>query len=98
MEKFTKGPWHVSDPNDHKNADIGISDGVFVLADMTNDIAENGYDQKANAKVMAAAPDLYEALQEVVQWIDGWSPSFCDDEEWQATADKIEAALSKATA
>lgn len=87
MEKFTKGPWHVSDPNDHKNADIGISDGVFVLADMTNDIAENGYDQKANAKVMAAAPDLYEALQAMLEFPNA-GPSH----------DMARAALSKATA
>jgi hypothetical protein len=89
MNKFTKGPWHVSDPNDHKNADIGISDGVFVLADMTNDIAENGYDQKANAKLIAAAPDLYEALQELVD-------SHSENANFPAI-NKARAALAKAS-
>lgn len=39
---------------------------------------------------------LFEVLQEVNEWIKAWDPNFIYDEEWQATSDKIDAALSLA--
>jgi hypothetical protein len=50
----------------------------------------------ANAPLIAAAPDLFEALAEVMEWIDNWSPNFVMDDEWPDTQDKIEAVLAKA--
>lgn len=39
--------------------------------------------------------ELAVALEEVSQWIDGWSPPFIYDDEWPETAHKIKAALEK---
>lgn len=38
---------------------------------------------------------LREALSETLEWIKLWEPNFIYDDEWQATRDKIDAALSK---
>jgi hypothetical protein len=37
-----------------------------------------------------------DALREVMQWIDNWSPPFVEDDEWPATAAKAKAALTRA--
>jgi hypothetical protein len=52
----------------------------------------------ANARLIAAAPDLLAALTEVLEWIRNWSPEFAQDDEWPATATKASAAIAKATA
>jgi hypothetical protein len=38
---------------------------------------------------------LREVLTEVQQWIKNWDPSFIHDDEWPATAQKIEEALKQ---
>lgn len=53
-------------------------------------------DSAAASHLVAAAPDLLEALQEVMQWIGGWDPSFTQDDEWPSTADKARYAIAKA--
>ena len=40
---------------------------------------------------------LREALTEVKQWISNWDPAFIYDDEWPATAQKIEEALKQGT-
>lgn len=37
---------------------------------------------------------MREALKEVMEWIDNWSPSFVYDDEWRATKARVDAALS----
>ena len=60
--KFTKGPWWSSKPKgEHRS---------FVMADCVR-IATVPYNSgrtntKANADLIAAAPDLYEALSDIV--------------------------------
>ena len=39
------------------------------------------------------AERLEAALREVRKWIDNWSPSFVEDDEWPAAADRMNAAL-----
>ena len=36
----------------------------------------------SEAKFTEAAPELYEALIEVMQWIKNWDVPFLDDDEW----------------
>lgn len=43
-----------------------------------------------------AATEVVEALKEVMEWIDNWSPPFTDDDEWPATQAKVFAALRSA--
>ena len=48
------------------------------------------------ACVQNAAPELYEALKDVMGWITAWNPNFEHDDEWPATRDKANAALASA--
>lgn len=43
------------------------------------------------------ADELLDALKTVMQWIDGWSPSFEYDPSWPEDRDKARAAIAKAT-
>jgi hypothetical protein len=58
--KWTTGPWYVGEPNDKSEHSIGIHGADWVLAEMCDDATDQ--DQDANAHLIAAAPDLYEAL------------------------------------
>lgn len=59
--KFTPGPWHAHYPSWHpwENA-IAISDGMG--ADICWTTTEPAHDAQANAHLIAAAPDLLNAL------------------------------------
>lgn len=67
MTGFTKGPW---------TSGIGTSTGMVVRANHEPKVRRNvascgGMNREANAHLIAAAPDLYEALDRLVNWI--WS-------------------------
>ena len=89
----TPGPWHVCD------ADIAVN--PFIVVDDANmsvaDCACFSTRREANARLIAAAPDLLEALRQVMGWIDGWDPNFIHDADWPETAHHIRAAISRAT-
>jgi hypothetical protein len=81
MTKFTKGPWEYDTClADHGNkstpiyseadgADADLYEPVCIIPH--DDITEAGYEQvKANAHLIAAAPDLYEALYKMSQYPD----------------------------
>ncbi len=51
---------------------------------------------EANAHLIAAAPELYAALANVMQWIMAWDVAFQDDDEWKPDRDAAYAALAKA--
>lgn len=59
--KFTPGPWHVGDTN-RANQQVFDADS-WNVASCTIPNRPRG-EAEANARLMAAAPDLYEALQE----------------------------------
>jgi len=72
----TKGPWEFRVA---PNGDCGIhADGTGVFAEAFADIRlarENAREEaKSNARLISAAPDLLEALQLVVDEIDGTFP------------------------
>ena len=77
MSKFkhTPGPWKV-DPN--YPHDIQTESGVIEIA--TTSIALSGglpakyEDRKANARLIAAAPELLEALQDAVEYLKNYLP------------------------
>ena len=68
MNKHTSGPWSIGNANLKEEAEVGIHGPGpygFVICDMSAD----GYDedtQKANARLIAAAPDLLDALEAMV--------------------------------
>lgn len=95
----TKGPWRirVNKNDDQDTCDMSICGDIFVLADINGPQYEH---QKANARLISAAPDLLEAAQLFVAYDTG-----CDDDEndvaiMLAYADAkkaIVAAIAKAT-
>jgi hypothetical protein len=68
--KFTKGPWLVGDPNNVSGlAGIGIHADDYVIADMCLDVPSI-FNQRANARLMAAAPELFNALSVLIDAAD----------------------------
>ena len=67
--KFTPGPWGV---NTGGEVVCDVNDFQWVMAQSRGD------DDLANAHLIAAAPELYEALADLVQAFDGepgWGPA-----------------------
>lgn len=62
--KFTPGPWMVHKRNDEDNATLVVSDGENI-ADCNFFPRKNAHH---NAHLIAAAPDLYQALAEIDRW------------------------------
>ena len=92
--KFTKGPWSFHELQD------GARDGLGYIrcdADFL-EIAHHGDDRRsratnlANAALLSAAPDMFEALSEAVDVLDG----MCDDEINAELMPRLRAALAKA--
>lgn len=91
---YTPKPWVVEEDGDglliRMEALAGVDEYLAVYASPDKGRRE------ADAYLIAAAPDLYEALARVMTWIGNWSPSFTEDEEWAADDQAASAALAKA--
>jgi hypothetical protein len=63
-EKHTPGPWKIGTPPPNGEQTIGTQSGMMVAVAVTG----VNFEQQtiANAKLIAAAPDLLEALQSIV--------------------------------
>lgn len=65
--KHTKGPWHITEPNAINGKRFICTepaDGVFYTIAITmGDAAWSHINDAANARLIAAAPDLLSALQ-----------------------------------
>lgn len=69
--KYTPGPWRAEG---WKGVVVNGSDGV-TLALCPGDATKNGLEQvQANAKLIAAAPELVEALELCRTWFDCYGP------------------------
>lgn len=99
--KHTPGPWSS---NPFSMTGAVWAENEFIASVYPN--APKGWDglsayhrsdeMKANAQLIAAAPDLLAALKEVSDWINNWSPDFIMDEEWPDTDEKLRAAIARA--
>jgi hypothetical protein len=58
--QHTPGPWVIHRPNDSERIDIN-AEGSFYIAEVIGGMTA----QEANAHLIAAAPDLLEALEEL---------------------------------
>lgn len=67
MSKHTPGPWVItSDPNHELYTFISQKDVDKVIARITTADSPSG-SNRANAQLIAAAPDMLEALKQMVQ-------------------------------
>lgn len=98
--KYTPGPWVVGPADDTVVTHLGADGQRYTVAEIDGDYnqPETWPVMEANARLIAAAPDLYEALVAAKQhmWIDAsshWTKA--DFSNW-ATIQQINAALEKA--
>lgn len=92
MSKSTPGPWYVAPSlNEIVNADHG-----FLRYDIRADYLLIGalYENKADARLIEAAPDLLKALSCLVEIEDGPGMAVVG---WPEAMDAARAAISKAT-
>jgi len=101
--KHTPGPWEISPKNEAiitgENGDVNIATmwEAFHLDERTGERVEEAY---ANARLIAAAPDLLEALENLVflhtceqEGIESGQPT---PEEWYTAVNAAEKAIQKA--
>ncbi|SFK64423.1 hypothetical protein SAMN05216302_101161 [Nitrosomonas aestuarii] len=95
MSNFTEGPWLILQlPGEVFNTNIESASGKAIAECYVN--AEHGLaagikETKANAKLIAAAPDLYEALLLAVAFITGSD----EKKDYLETISVIESAIKK---
>lgn len=80
-KKFTKGEWISSG----YRVDVDIADGLSGICEMSDWMPEE--QMEANAKLIAAAPELLEACIEALRFVDVEEPAY----------DKLRSAIKKAT-
>ncbi len=88
MEKFTKGPWirkyHANGCNYVSAQDVSLN-GCYSVASCV------GPDEISNAHLIAAAPEMYELLDDYVSFVErgdaeGFNQMFCVVKELLAKA------------
>lgn len=88
MNEYTPGPWSIGNANIKDEAEVGIhGPGEYGL--IICDLQSDGYDektQKANAALIAAAPDLLEALENLLAVADQYDLPLSDPERIAARA------------
>lgn len=93
MSGHLKG-WRVSAGDEHTVFD---ANGLTIARSSCGGLTQRTYDEATEvARLIAAAPELLEALETAMQWIKAWDVGFLFDEEWPADEAKINAALAKA--
>lgn len=65
MSKHTPGPWNVDYSGPARIAIVGAGDRILAFCNLQ---CEDGDMDEANARLIAAAPDMLEALEEFDQW------------------------------
>ena len=84
MSNYTPGPWQVGDlsPKTIYKGDISFAE-VYIEGVSQERKAQ----AHANARLMAAAPELLEALKEMLETLEIFDLSFdCMHQAWQAIA------------
>lgn len=95
MSGFTKGPWEWWTSNSLKRLSAGGKDGAVLHAYRCPDGASDIQVSDADARLIAAAPELYGALQMADEWIREAKNAGCAHSA-ENTLRLIRAALSKA--
>lgn len=67
--KFTPGPWSINEHEGKAICDVGLSiesDELFVAATYITG-TDNSEEEYANARLIAAAPEMYELLTKILE-------------------------------
>jgi len=106
--KHTQGPWSQFDdggksvhgyPYGHEYSDTvwgPKGPGFGLIADCSNNGQRATDESIANAKLIAAAPDLLDALKAILPFTREYDVFHNDDEDLRAAWDKVNAAFAKA--
>jgi hypothetical protein len=84
--KWTPGPWRVR--HGHPSKTIRYVDPVLRF----DSLIRKGQNYEANARLIAAAPDLYEALDTALMLLD----MYIEDGAWSEKIESMELVLAKA--
>jgi hypothetical protein len=98
--KHTPGPWSYEEapPNEYGDVVAYVITGEKYFADvhvLTSDPDTSR--AEADARLIAAAPELLAAVLELREWINNWEPDFASDDEWPDTEHRVRAVIAKAT-
>lgn len=94
--KWTPGPWCVA-RDGNAQANVYGADGFWVALLPHQCITSIEEQQEHHAALIAAAPDLYEALEDARRYVSGaYECAFPDEQENERVLDAVDAALAKA--
>ena len=98
--KHTQGPWHTTEPNAINGKRFICTepaDGVFYTIAITmGDAAWSHIDDAANARLIAAAPELLEALRLALDCLDVYAPDYMHGMPKNHYINAARAAIAKA--
>lgn len=98
--KHTPGPWKVAFSNGYKSAvksdDIVIARAYCKYSPPRKTYREMGAEAEANARLISAAPDLFDKLQHLLWRVEDFLNEDPNDED-EALIMEVKAALNKAT-
>lgn len=92
-KQHTPGPWKIGTPPPNGEQTIGTQKGLMVAVATTGANTPT----EANANLIAAAPELLEALQDFLNWSDSVYYGEDTRRELVRAKDKASAAIAKAT-
>ena len=95
--KWTPGPWKAANHGivQRNYLDIDGETSTEIVATAAFSIRKSHAEVDANARLIAAAPDLYKALSLLMEWIEKRDASWII-EETQEAADLSRSALARA--
>ncbi len=95
---FTPGPWHTTHDSELVKNGVYAGEGDdIIICDVTNEDVQNDKHFAANARLIAAAPDLLAALEQTRDWLLSFSmPPSSTIQEKQEHLAIIEAAIAHA--
>ncbi len=97
MPQITPGPWCYEGDGWVAVDDAGNQDLSGHCVPICTIRGAQAHQIDSNGHLIASAPDLLAALEDVMAWLDNWDVPFADDDEWLETSrPKIVAAIAKA--
>ena len=98
--KFTPGPWEVfglSSDGIRPVSANGAPPHTPVALALTSDGAYPSAEYAANARLIAAAPSMYDALKLALPFLRMYEPPDATMEEWDLAINAVTVAISRAT-